>query len=103
MVTGESFAFQDNLILLSGWLIEAGHKEVKIGSESTHHSHFFLRSAHDWGHQLGSSSIDIDEWRKQFIFMRHKMTGYTLGSPGSQILLDISSSAARLNTERVAA
>ena len=103
MVTGECFAFQDNLVLLTCWLIEAGHQEVKISSESTHHRHLLLRSAHDGGHQLGSSGVDVDEWRKQFIFMRHKMTCDTLGSPGSQILLDIPSSTARLNTERVAA
>lgn len=45
----------------------------------------------------------MQEWGKQFILMRNKMSGHALCRPGPKVTLDILQGIARLGSERVAA
>lgn len=64
MVTGESLALQDDLVLSSGiWMIEGGHEKMQVCGQRLHNSDLRLIRAHNGCHLLSNMSIGIEPCR----------------------------------------
>lgn len=103
MITWECFALHDDLVLLLRRAIEACQQEMDVCSQSSHDCNFTGRRTHNWRHELRSCTINIDERRKQLVFMRDEVAGHALDGPCSKVPVDILSSIFRLQTKGVAA
>lgn len=99
MITGESFALDDDFISVLGRRVEGGHKQMHIGSEGLHDGHLVLRSTNDGSYLGGGLIIDIQPCWQRTVLQGLEMTKDALGGPCAEILRDALSRADRLEAE----
>ena len=103
VITRKRFSFEDNLILLRRWAIEARHEQVQIGRQRSHHCDFTSQGANDGRHKLCCSFVRLHELREVRIFVRGEVRRHPLGCPCAQVLVQVLSRGLGLEAQRVTA
>ena len=102
VVTGERFAFDNDLELLFRGSVEAGHEKVQVGSESLHDGDLARHSPDD-GRDAGTRLlVNIHPRRSQGIAQRFKVAVDALRGPSGEVLFQVLSSSFWLDAKRVA-